>query len=161
MSPHLIRAATDNDAEQAVEVLRRSIVEVCIADHRNDAPTLERWLRNKTPERFRIWRRAPDNFMAVAVTQDAQTICGVGAVRQSGDLDLCYVHPSWQRHGIGRLLLLALETHAREWRLPALQLVSTLTARAFYERHGYVFRPGDSGPGYGVLFDYRYSKTLE
>lgn len=161
MNLHLIRAASDKDAEQAVEVLRRSIMEVCVADHRNDAPTLERWLRNKTPERFHIWRSAPDNFMAVAVARDTQTICGLGAVRQSGDLDLCYVHPSWQRHGIGRGLLLALEAQAREWRLPALQLVSTLTARAFYERHGYAFQPEESGPGYGVRFDYRYRKTLD
>jgi GNAT superfamily N-acetyltransferase len=155
----LVRPATDADAESAVEVLRRSITEVCVADHQNDAPTLERWLRNKTPERFRIWRSAPDNFMPVAVAQE--TICGVGAVRQNGDLDLCYVHPAWQRRGIGRSLLLAMESQAREWGVQTLRLISSQTARKFYERHGYVYLPDESGPGYGILYDYRYTKTLQ
>lgn len=42
-----------------------------------------------------------------------------------------------------------------------LRLTSTTTARAFYEHHGYVYLPEESGPrSYGVLFDYRYSKLL-
>jgi len=158
MSACLVRPAIDADAETAVDVLRRTITEVCIADHQNDTPTLERWLRNKTPERFRRWLSTPNNFVAVAVVQE--TICGVGAIRRSGDLDLCYVHPAWQRHGIGRALLLAMESQAHEWRVRTLRLISTETARAFYERHGYVFLPEESAPGYGVLYDYRYTKTL-
>lgn len=30
-------------------------------------------------------------------------------------LDKLYVHPDWQRHGIGRLLLARVEGHARRW----------------------------------------------
>ncbi len=159
MNRPIVRPATDADAESAVDVLRRAITEVCIADHQNDTPTLERWLRNKTPEQFCRWRSASDNFMAVAVVQE--TICGVGAIRQSGDLDLCYVHPAWQRRGIGRALLLAMEAQAREWRVRTLRLISTVTARAFYERHGYVFLAEGSAPGYGILYDYHYTKTLQ
>ncbi len=158
MSPCFVRPALDTDAEAAVDVLRRAITELCIADHRNHGPTLERWLRNKTPERFRSWQSAPDNFIAVADREG--TVCGVGAIRQSGDLDLCYVHPSHQRSGIGRSLLFALESQARGWGVRVLRLVSTLTARSFYERHGYVFLPEESSPGYGVLYDYRYTKSL-
>jgi GNAT superfamily N-acetyltransferase len=159
MNRTLIRPAIDADTDAAVEVLRRAITEVCIADHQNDTPTLERWLRNKTAERFRSWRSASDNFMAVAVVQD--TICGVGAIRQSGDLDLCYVHPDWQRMGVGHSLLLAMESKAREWGVRSLRLISTATGRGFYEHHGYVFMPKESAPGYGVLYDYRYTKTLQ
>jgi GNAT superfamily N-acetyltransferase len=158
MSVCLIRSATNADAVEAVAVMRRSIVESCVADHRNDGPTLERWLRNKTPEAFRVWRNWPDNFMAVAVVQGM--ICGLGAVRQSGDLDVCYVHPSWQRRGIGRSLLLALESQAHDWGLQMLRLISSRAARGFYESHGWTFVPEESGPGYGVLFDYRYRKKL-
>jgi putative acetyltransferase len=153
-----VRPALDADAEAAVEVLRRSITEVCLADHQNDAPTLERWLRNKTPERFRSWRSAPDNFLVVAVC--AGVICGVGAIRQSGDLDLLYVHPSYQRKGIGRALLMVLESRAREWGIPTICLIASATARPFYEHFGYEFLPDESSPGYGVLFDYCYRKSL-
>lgn len=158
MTPCIIRPATDTDAEPAVKVLRRSIVEACVADHQNDAATLERWLRNKTPVRFRIWLSDPDIFMAVALAQE--TLCGVGAIRKSGDLDLCYVHPAWQRRGVGRALLFALEAQGQQWGVRTLRLISTVTARAFYEQHGYVFPPEESAPGYGILYDYRYAKRL-
>lgn len=153
-----VRPALNADAEAAVEVLRRSITEVCLADHQNDAPTLERWLRNKTPERFRSWRSAPDNFLVVAVC--AGVICGVGAIRQSSDLDLLYVHPSYQRRGIGRALLMVLESRAREWGLSTIRLIASATARPFYEHFGYEYLPAESSPGYGVLYDYRYRKLL-
>lgn len=154
-----VRPAVDADAESAVDVLRRAIAEICIPDHQNDPPTLERWLRNKTPENFRHWRSAPDNYMVVSAVEGA--ICGVGAIRKSGDLDLCYVHPAWQRQGIGKSLILAMETQARAWDIHTLRLVSTLTARTFYERHGYVFLPEESAPGYGLLYDYCYTKSLQ
>lgn len=153
-----VRPALDTDAEAAVDVLRRSIKEVCIADHQNDGPTLERWLRNKTPERFRSWQSAPDNFLVVADCEGV--ICGVGAIRQSGDLDLCYVHPLYQRRGIGRAILMVLESRAREWGIQTIRLISTMTARSFYERFGYVFLPNESSHGYGVLYAYRYRKLL-
>jgi GNAT superfamily N-acetyltransferase len=158
MGSFLVRPATDADASMAIDCLRRSITELCSADHQDDAPTLERWLRNKTPERFCAWRCEPDNFLIVAVSQTM--VCGVGAVRQNGDLGLCYVHPSWQRQGVGRALLHALEEQARQWCTDMLRLVSTTTARSFYERYGYVYLPDESGPGYGVLYDYVYAKIL-
>ncbi|HUG10607.1 MAG TPA: GNAT family N-acetyltransferase [Opitutaceae bacterium] len=158
MTDSHVRPATDADAEAAVEVLRRSITELCIADHQNDGPTLGRWLRNKTPENFRVWRAAPDNCLLVA--EIAGVICGVGAIRQNGSLDLCYVHPAYQRRGIGRVLVLAMESQAREWGVQNVRLISTGTARSFYENRGYVFVPEESGPGYGVLNDYRYTKAL-
>ena len=45
-----IRDALPEDAPAACEVIRRSISELCGADHLNDALILGRWLANKTPE---------------------------------------------------------------------------------------------------------------
>jgi hypothetical protein len=45
-----IRDAETEDALAACQVLRRSITELCISDHRNDPTILGRWLANKTPE---------------------------------------------------------------------------------------------------------------
>jgi len=54
----------------------------------------------------------------------------------------------------------ALESKAKQWRLEKLQLISTVNARAFYERHGYIFTGEKSVPGYGVVRDYYYGKNL-
>src|ERR1700680_3966189 len=54
-----IRDAVPEDAAAACQAMRRSIAELCAADHRNDPVILERWLSNRTPEIFKSWIR-PD-----------------------------------------------------------------------------------------------------
>jgi GNAT superfamily N-acetyltransferase len=158
MTPCLVRVAIADDAPAAVAVLRASITQLCIEDHQNDRPTLERWLRNKTTEQFCQW--AADPAKVVLVAEVATVLCGVGAMRTTGDLDLCYVQPGRQRSGVGRALLYACEAQARKWGLKQLQLISTATARSFYERHGYLSVGEASVRGYGVLRDYYYVKAL-
>ena len=153
-----VRPATPKDAGPAVALLRDSITRLCIADHQNDPITLERWLRNKTPDHFKRSTTNPQDFVVVAETESV--LCGVGSLRSSGDLELCYVLPGRQRTGIGRVLLEALEAQARRWGLVEIRLISTAGARSFYEQHGYVSRGERSVPGFGVLRDYLYSKAL-
>jgi hypothetical protein len=45
-----IRNAVVEDAPAACEVLRRSVSELCYADHLNDPAIVNRWLAHKTPE---------------------------------------------------------------------------------------------------------------
>ncbi len=158
MPPCLVSAATLEDAPGAVAVLRASITQLCVEDHRNDPPTLERWLRNKTVEQFCRWLADPQKFVVVAEVETM--LCGVGAMRMSGDLDLCYVKPGRERSGVGRYMLYALEAQARKWGLTKLHLISTATARSFYEQQGYLFVREASVPGYGDLRDYYYVKSL-
>jgi hypothetical protein len=56
-----IRDAVPEDADTACAVIRRSIIELCIADHRNDPVILGRWLANKTPENVASWMAKPGN----------------------------------------------------------------------------------------------------
>ncbi len=49
------RRAVRSDAFAACEVVRRSIVELCRDDHRDDESTLTEWLANKTPADFERW----------------------------------------------------------------------------------------------------------
>jgi len=151
------RLAVPSDADDAVAVLRRSIVELCALDRQNDAATLDRWLSNKTPAIFRGWLASPDNHHVVADVAGA--IAGVGALHRSGELRLCYVHPGFTRLGVGRRLLLAMEAQARHWRLGSVHLQSSLTARDFYERCGYV-ASGEPVGVFGVLRGYPYAKAL-
>jgi hypothetical protein len=47
-----IRDAIPEDSPTACIVLKRSIAELCEADHRNDPSILVRWLGNKTHDNF-------------------------------------------------------------------------------------------------------------
>ena len=107
-----IRAAIPEDAPAACAVMRRSIAELCVADHRNDEAILARWLGNKTPEIFGSWIRQPDNSLLVAV--EGGNILAVGSVTDAGQITLNYVSPDARFCGVSRALLGALEARAAE-----------------------------------------------
>lgn len=62
-----IRDAVADDAPAACQVLRRSISELCITDHRSDPTILSRWLNNKTAEIIAAWIADPSASVLVAV----------------------------------------------------------------------------------------------
>ena len=152
-----IRAATLEDAPAACDVMRRSIAELCVADHRNDEAILTRWLGNKTPEIFASWIRQPDNSLFVAAEGD--NILAVGSVTHAGQITLNYVSPDVRFRGVSRALLVALETQARERGNTRCTLTSTETARRFYLASGYV-EDGLPVGNFGTSSGYPMSKVL-
>ena len=107
-----IRDAVPADAPAACEVLRRSIIELCVADHHDDPAILERWLANKTPEIMASWIAQAASSMLVAV--EAGVILAVGAVTAAGEVRLNYVSPDGRFRGVSRAMLRALESRAIE-----------------------------------------------
>jgi GNAT superfamily N-acetyltransferase len=138
-----VREARADDAGEACAVLRRSIVELCAADHRHDSTLLAAWLANKTPETVAAWMRRPDASYLVAVDQGA--IAAVGAVTDAGEILLNYVMPDARFRGASSALLAALERRAAERGAGGCTLTSTATARAFYLARGYA----ETGPPVG------------
>jgi len=140
MSAVHIRPARAADAAAACEVLRRSIAELCEADHGNDAQFLGRWLANKTPENVAAWIADAGNVVLVAV--DGDKIAGVAAMTRAGRISLNYVSPDARFKGVSKTLLAELERKAAEIGLSRCVLESTRTARRFYEAAGYREQPG-------------------
>ena len=99
----------------------------------------------------------PDNRAILA--ELAGAIAGVALLHRCGEVRLFYVSPECVRSGVGRALLRALEAEARDCQMTSLKLESSLTARQFYERHGFV-STGDSIPHFGVLRGYPYAKAI-
>jgi GNAT superfamily N-acetyltransferase len=152
----IVRDAVPEDAMAACEVMRRSIAELCAADHRNDPAILGRWLSNKTPEIFKSWFR-PENTLLVAV-EDC-SILAVGAVTDTGEITLNYVSPDARFRGVSALLLGALEDRARKRGNERCTLRSTETARRFYLARGY----SEGGPAdgdFGTASGYPMSKRI-
>lgn len=150
-----IRIAAPEDAFAACDVLRRSITECCVQDHRNQAGTLQAWLGNKTPDNVCNWFTTPSNFSLVAERDGA--IVGVALLTQAGKLSLCYVLPEVLHQGIGKAMLQGIEAQARLWGISVLRLHSTASARDFYARNGYHLA-GKEKSCYGVECDFFWKK---
>jgi hypothetical protein len=97
-----IRDATPEDADAACDVLRKSISQLCIADHGNDPAILDRWLSNKKPEIVAAWSKQLGNSLLLAVEGDA--ILAVGSVTDAGEITLNYVAPDSRFRGVSRAL---------------------------------------------------------
>jgi GNAT superfamily N-acetyltransferase len=130
-----IRDATPADATAACDVLRRSIAELCIADHRNDPAILGAWLANKTPQIVAGWATEPDSSLLIALEGDA--VLAVGGVKDCGEITLNYVAPAARFRGISSALLAALEARAAGRGNTRCTLISTETAHRFYLSRGY------------------------
>jgi len=152
-----VRDALPEDAPAACQVLKRSIVELCDSDHRNDPLILARWLGNKTPEDFTTWVNQPDNSVLVCV--DNGDILAVGSVTDAGTIGLNYVSPDARFRGISRALLGALEARAAQRGNTRCTLTSTETAHRFYLSNGYV-EDGAPVGNFGTTSGYPMSKTL-
>lgn len=130
-----IRGATMADAAEAVDTLRRSIIELCCADHQHDPTELAGWLGNKTLTDWRQWIVRDDAILLVAVWDSK--IVGVGMASLSGEILLNYVHPEARFRGVSKAILAALEAALRLQGAQRCQLESTVTARSFYESCGF------------------------
>ncbi|MEP6837646.1 MAG: GNAT family N-acetyltransferase [Bradyrhizobium sp.] len=154
-----IRDAVPEDASAACEVMRRSITELCAADHRNDPAVLERWLSNKTPKTFRAWIR-PGNSVLVAIDTDTDRLLAIGCVTDAGEITLNYVSPDARFRGVSAALLTELEQRAIEQGNERCRLESTETARRFYRDRGY----SEEGPAdrkFGTAPGYPMSKRIK
>jgi GNAT superfamily N-acetyltransferase len=135
-----VRLAEAGDAEQACSVLRRSIRELCIEDHRNDEASLRGWLANKTPAQVLAWINSPGGHVLVA--SEGEAIAGVASAAANGEILLNYVSPDFRFRGVSKALVSALETYLRTQGCRRAFLSSTQTAHAFYRGMGY----RDAGP---------------
>jgi GNAT superfamily N-acetyltransferase len=152
-----VRDATPADALGGCAVLKRSIAELCGADHKNDPAILARWLGNKTIENFVAWVEQLDNSLLVAVGNN--DILAVGSVTDAGVIGLNYVSPDARFRGVSRAMLQALEARALERGNARCTLTSTETARRFYRSNGYV-EDGAPVGHFGASSGYPMSKKL-
>jgi GNAT superfamily N-acetyltransferase len=156
MIPLAIRPAELRDATAACAVLRRSITELCTADHRGDPAILDRWLADKTPETVRGWITACGHTLLIANRADA--VVAVGGMTAAGEITLNYVDPSGRFQGVSTAMLAALEDRLREQGVARSRLSSTATAHGFYRSRGYL----DVGRSvaFGSLTEYHMAKQL-
>ena len=138
----ILRDALPSDAEIGAGVLRRSIRDLCVADHRDDEASLKAWLANKTPETFAVWAQTPG--LSLLVAELDRNIVGVGLVSDSGEILLLYVSPEARFRGVSKALLRALEERVIARGATSTFLESTETALRFYLAADYRHVEGDA-----------------
>ena len=133
--PALIRPAALEDIGPICVVLNRSVREICAADYGHDERLLAAWTAKHTPEMIFSILEDPQNSMLVAC-RDEQVV-GMAAWSRFGEIRALYLLPQALHKGVAAALLETMEQEARRAGLPRLRLNSTITAQAFYARHGY------------------------
>ncbi len=146
-----VRRAAEGDAADAVDLLRRSISELCSQDHGDDPKKIAEWLENKRAETWQLWVNQASYYVYVA--ERYGFVCGVGMVRSDGEILLNYVHPEARFCGVSTILLATMEAEALSRGVDRCFLESTQTAKDFYLARGYLPICGGGGR-------YRLAKTL-
>lgn len=136
MSQVVVVIALPAHAEKACNVLIRSIKEICAADYGYDKNILDKWLSNKTADNVRKWILSKDNYSIVAINS-LNEIVGFSLISLPGEILLNYVLPEYKNKGVGKKLLAGLESFAKSADLSEITVVSTITAKSFYERNGF------------------------
>lgn len=127
-----IRPYNESDLDKLVDLFRDSVRNIASRDY--------------SPEQVEAW--APDDLDPVAfagrlsrntsyVAEIDGKLVGFGELEPLGHVAMLYVHSAYQRRGVAARLLERLEETARERNLDALTTEASITARPFFERHGF------------------------
>jgi putative acetyltransferase len=101
------------------------------------------------------------NSGVVLVATDAGHLAGFIRFEPTGKVDLLYVHPNHERHGIAKALHHKIERLARQERVPRLFTQASEAARLFFEGQGYTLIGIQDVDRHGVkLVNYRMEKKL-
>jgi putative acetyltransferase len=97
----------------------------------------------------------------VPVAEEDGRLFGFAELESSGHIDRVYVSADHQRRGIGRLLLAAVVAEARRLGLTRLFTEASITARPFFEAHGFAVLAPQVVICRGVEFvNYRMERVL-
>ncbi len=131
----IFRPLRPDEAAEACAVIRRSIKDLCHADHDSAPDILGPWLANKTPETVRGWIESNPSGVIGAVSPEG--IGGVGGLLPGGKISLNYVAPWARFRGVSKGMMRDLEARAGAAGEAYCTLISTVTAHAFYQALGY------------------------
>jgi putative acetyltransferase len=132
-----IRAAKPSDAEAIIHVHYAAVHETASAFYSSEI--LEAWSAKPDETRYQWMRNLISNTDVIVVVGEVESgIVGFGLlIPKMEELRALYVHPAAGRRGIGKEILLALETRAAALGLTCLRLNASFNAETFYRSNDY------------------------
>jgi putative acetyltransferase len=96
------------------------------------------------------------------VAAEGPEVIGFCELERDGHIGCFYCHYQHQRQGVGSSLLKHVEAIALQHGIDRLQTEASITAKPFFERHGFQTLEAQCVERYGVmLLNYRMAKSLE
>lgn len=150
-----LRPYVTTDCDATAEIFLRAIREVASRDY--------------TPEQIDAWAKVEDrqawderrSSRPTWIAEIENLPIGFADLEADGHLDMMFVHPDYQGIGAAGLLLQRIEAAAREQGLKRIFTEASLTARPFFERHGFTVLAQQSVEKRGQsLTNFRMEKRL-
>ena len=121
------------DAPVLAEIFRASIEELTAEDY--DAAQQDAWAAAADDEEAFAQKLAGELTLVATLAGSA---VGFASLEDNARIDMLYVHPAAAGHGIGTMLVDALEKLAAARGVTRLSVDASDTARRFFEKRGYV-----------------------
>lgn len=151
-----LRRALPEDCAAIRDLFRTTIQTINVRDY--DAAQIAVWSAGADAETRWLDRIARQYFL---LAERAGELAGFASLEPDGYLDFLYVHHGMQGQGIARTLVQAIEAEARRLGLRELRSDVSITARPFFERHGFAVLTEQRVERQGVfLANYKMVKVL-
>lgn len=127
-----LRKAEQIDLKQILELFKDTVTNVNSKDY--NPQQLDAW-KSGAEDKARWLKKIADQCFVVA--ENDSEITGFGSITKEGYLDTLFVHKDHQHEGIATALVEALVAFANERNLDKIITEGSITARPFFEKHGF------------------------
>ena len=131
----LIRPYKPTDAPATLEIFTRAVHETAADNY--TAAQLAAWAPSDRDAGAWAQKRMQAETL-VAVDDGSTRVIGFTDIDATGYIDMMFVHPEWVRRGVATALLNDVVARALARSIPTLTTHASLTARPFFESHGFV-----------------------
>lgn len=150
-----IYRADQSDADEITRLFRDTIQSINSTDY--SELEIEAW--SSAWLNFEKWQQKIESQYFLKATKDNK-IVGFSSLTPDGYLDLMYTHKDYHQQGIASNLLGKTERKAKEQGNTEIFSDVSITAREFFERHGFVLVTQQANNAAGKLINYRMIKKI-
>lgn len=127
-----IREAKQGDLEQIQQLYHDTVIAINSKDYKEEQ--IKVWSDISAGSHSFSKKIIEQNFY---VADFKNTVIGFGSITDVGYLDYMYVHKDFQRAGVAKKLLQQIEKTAGELNVERIYSHVSITAKGFFEKHGY------------------------
>jgi len=130
----VVRPYTHSDAQDLAKIYYNTIHEVNAKDY--SKIQLDAWAPKSSIE-LEGWSKKFTKTKPLVAVVD-KTLVGFAEFEPNGHIDCFYCHHEWIGFGVGTALMNAIHEMARDHKISKIFAEVSITARPFFEKHGFI-----------------------